>query len=88
MIERKVIVKIPCGMHIRPAGILSHEASKFESRAYILFMHHTINVHSLLNLVASGIKVGDEVMVQCDGVDEEAMMDSIVSILEQENIDE
>ena len=27
MVERKVKVAIPCGIHIRPAGIISHTAS-------------------------------------------------------------
>ena len=31
MVERKVKVAIPCGMHIRPAGIVSHTATGFES---------------------------------------------------------
>lgn len=88
MVEKKVVVKIPCGMHIRPAGILSYEASKYRSKANIIFKHHTINVHSLLNIVAGGIKCGDEVCVRCSGDDEQQMLDAIVQLLQREDITE
>jgi len=88
MVEREVVVKIPCGMHIRPAGILSYEASRYRSRAHIIFKHHTINVHSLLNIVAGGIKCGDTVLVRCSGDDENEMLEAIVHILQREDITE
>lgn len=87
MIERKVIVKIPCGMHIRPAGILAQEASKYRAKASILFGYHTINVLSILNIVAGGISAGDEVTLRCSGEDEEVMIAKLTEILENENID-
>lgn len=55
MVERKVKVAIPCGMHIRPAGIVSHTAAGFQAETKILFGYHVINTASILNLVASGI---------------------------------
>ena len=48
MVEKKVIVKIPCGLHIRPAGTLSFEASRYKSKCQLVFQHHNINIHSLL----------------------------------------
>ena len=86
MIEKKVVVKIPCGLHIRPAGILSFEASKFTSKCQIMFQHHTINIHSLLNIVAGGIKCGDEVLVCCSGEDEKEMIKAIEEVLQREDI--
>ena len=55
MVERKVKVAIPCGIHIRPAGIISHTANGFKADSRIIFGYHVINTASILNLVASGI---------------------------------
>ena len=87
MVEKSVIVKIPSGMHIRPAGILAFEVSNYQARGYIIFQHHTINVRSLLNLVAGGIRRGDEVLVRCEGMDEQEMLDTIISFLERETVE-
>lgn len=86
MVERKVKVGIPCGMHIRPAGIVSHTAAGFKAKTIILFRYHVINTASILNLVASGIQCGDVVSVECDGPDEQAALDSVTAILEDSTL--
>ncbi len=86
MIEKKVIVKIPSGMHIRPAGILAQEASKYKAKASIIYGYHTINVLSILNIVAGGIQCGDEILLRCHGEDEEQLMTKLIEVLEDENI--
>ena len=48
MVERKVKVAIPCGMHIRPAGIISHTANGFKADSRIIFGYHVINTASIL----------------------------------------
>ena len=74
MVERKVKVAIPCGIHIRPAGIISHTANGFKADSRIIFGYHVINTASILNLVASGIHCGDIVSVECEGPDEQAAL--------------
>ena len=83
MVERKVKVAIPCGIHIRPAGIISHTANGFKADSRIIFGYHVINTASILNLVASG---GDIVSVECEGPDEQAALDGITSVLEDSTI--
>ena len=34
MVHKKVIVKNPTGLHLRPAGVLCNEAVKYKSRIY------------------------------------------------------
>ena len=86
MVERKVKVAIPCGIHIRPAGIISHTANGFKADSRIIFGYHVINTASILNLVASGIHRGDIVSVECEGSDEQAALDGITSVLEDSTI--
>ena len=86
MVERKVKVAIPCGIHIRPAGIISHTANSFKADSRIVFGYHVINTASILNLVASGIHCGDIVRVECEGPDEQAAMDGIATVLQDTTI--
>lgn len=86
MVEKKVIVAIPCGMHIRPAGLIAHAASRYQATSKILFKYHIINTASILNLVASGIQCGDEVCIQCDGPDEKEALEGVAAVLEDATI--
>lgn len=86
MVERKVVVAIPCGMHIRPAGILSNTAAKYKATSQIIFKYHVINTASILNIVASGIRCGDEVCVRCNGVDEEEALEGLAAVLQDATI--
>ncbi|MDD6343679.1 MAG: HPr family phosphocarrier protein [Coprococcus catus] len=86
MVERKVKVAIPCGMHIRLAGIISHTANGFKADSRIIFGYHVINTASILNLVASGIQCGDIVSVECDGPDEQTALDGIATVLQDSTL--
>ncbi len=86
MVERKVVVAIPCGLHIRPAGILSSTASKYKATSKIMFKYHVINTASILNIVASGIRCGDEVCIQCEGVDEAEALEGLAAVLQDQTI--
>jgi phosphocarrier protein len=86
MIERDVVVLIPCGLHMRPAAILSGEAARYKSTSHIIFKYHNISTASILNIVASGIQCGDEVRLMCDGPDEKEALESLTSILQDTTI--
>lgn len=86
MVERKVTVAIPCGMHIRPAGILSNAASRHKATSQIIFNYHIVNTSSILNLVATGIQCGDEVWVKCEGPDEQNALEDVVAVLQDTTI--
>lgn len=86
MIERKIVVKMPCGMHLRPAGMLADAASRYKAKAYILYKNSIINAKSVINLVSQGINVGDEVLVRCIGPEEEKMLEGLAAILENEKM--
>ena len=70
MVERKVTVVNPTGLHLRPAGLLCQTSMKFDSKVMIFYKEKEINAKSVLNVMASGIRCGDEITVHCDGPDE------------------
>lgn len=70
MVEKKVKVKIQEGLDVEYAGYLAMTAEKFSCKSAIVWKNNAVNMHSLLNLVAVGIRRGDEVNIVCDGEDE------------------
>ncbi len=70
MKSRKIQIVNPTGLHLRPAGILCQASMKFKSKIMILHKEKEINAKSVLNVMASGVKCGAEVEVQCTGEDE------------------
>ena len=82
MVKQKVMIKNPTGLHLRPAGILCKEALKYKSSVKFQFMNSTANAKSVLNVMASGIKCGDEVTVRCEGPDEAAALEAVCQLID------
>ena len=83
MIERKVVIKNPTGLHLRPAGNLCKVAMNY--RSHISFTYgggNTANAKSVLSVLGSCIKCGDELVLHCEGADEEEAMAAMVEAIE------
>ena len=82
MLSRKITIKNPSGLHLRPAGVLSQTAMKFKSDIIIEYGEKKIVAKSVLNVMAAGIKSGTEVNLIVDGEDEEEAMNTLVEAIE------
>lgn len=82
MLSRKITIKNPSGLHLRPAGVLSQTAMKFKSDIIIEYGEKKIVAKSVLNVMAAGIKSGMEVNLVVDGEDEEEAMKTLVEAIE------
>jgi len=82
MLSRKITIKNPSGLHLRPAGVLSQTAMKFKSDIIIEFGEKKIVAKSVLNVMAAGIKSGTEVNLIVEGDDEEEAMKTLVEAIE------
>lgn len=79
MIQKKIKIKNPTGLHLRPAGVLCREAMKFKSSVTFKFKGNTVaNAKSVLSVLGACVKSGDEVEFCCEGVDEEEAMEAII----------
>lgn len=65
-------IKDQIGIHARPAGILVKEAKQFESAITIEKGGKKADAKKLLLLMGLGVKCGEEVTVEADGIDEDA----------------
>ena len=82
MVNRKVTVKNPTGLHLRPAGILCNEAMKYKSRVYFRYGEDEANAKSVLSVLGACIKSGDEIELICEGVNEEEALREMVGVVE------
>ena len=82
MVSRKVTIKNPTGLHLRPAGILCKTAMQFKSQITFRFGDTTANAKSVLSVLGACVKCGDEVVFRCTGPDEEEALKAVASLAE------
>jgi phosphocarrier protein len=82
MVSQKVTIKNPTGLHLRPAGILCKEAMKFKSLITFKFRDNVANAKSVLSVLGSCVKSGDEIEFTCEGVDEQEALQALVAAVE------
>lgn len=82
MVSKKVVIKNPTGLHLRPAGILCKEAMQFKSLITFNFHGGTANAKSVLSVLGACVKSGTEIELICEGEDEEAALKTLVKAIE------
>jgi len=82
MVSAKTKVINPQGMHMRPAQVFVGEMGKFKSDVTIQFNGKAINAKSIMNLMASCIKQGSEIEIQCSGEQENEALARAVELVE------
>ena len=71
MIKKEYTILAPQGIHARPATALVRLVKKFKSATTLTKGDKTIQLNSMLNILALTTKGGDIVSVSIDGEDEE-----------------
>ena len=82
MVSQKVKITNPTGLHLRPAGIFSNIANKFECRITFEYENSIANAKSVLSILGAGIKSGDEILLICEGEEEEKALKAKIEAIE------
>ena len=82
MISKKIVIKNPTGLHLRPAGVLCNEAVKYKSWVYFKYGDNEANAKSVLSVLGACIRSGTELEFICEGEDEEAAMAGVITVVE------
>ena len=82
MVSAKTKVINPQGLHMRPAQLFVTEMNKYKSEVSIVFNGKPINAKSIMNLMASCIKQGSEIEIQCTGEQENEALAAAVKLVE------
>ena len=84
MISKKVVIRNPEGLHMRPAAIFAEEMGRFECEITIRTENDEVNAKSILSIMTACIKCGEEIDLECDGKDESEAIERAVSLIVSE----
>ena len=82
MVSQKTKIINEQGMHMRPASVLSQALAPFESTIKILFNGNSYDCKSVMFLMSACIKCGSEIVLECDGPDEEKALAELSEFIE------
>lgn len=71
MIKKSVKIQLSNGLEARPVALLVQVASQYDSTVYLETQDKRINAKSIMGMMSLGLNSGEEVMVICEGADEE-----------------
>lgn len=82
MVSQKVKIVNQSGLHLLNAVYLSNSVSRYQSAIQFSYdkdgMHGTVNLKSILSIVAAGIRQGEEIEICCNGEDEQEALAAAV----------
>ena len=80
MVSKKVKIANPTGLHLRPAGILCELAMNYKCKVtFKTSNNYEANAKSILSVLGACVQSGEEIEICCDGADETAALEKIVS---------
>jgi phosphocarrier protein HPr len=82
MVSKLTKVTNETGFHMRPANVFVTAMTKYASNINIIVGDKKINGKSIMNIMAACIKCGTDITVECDGADEQAMLDEAIALIE------
>lgn len=78
MVSSTVKVCNQNGLHLKPAGYLCNLTLQYKCKVTLRIGNKMVNAKSVLGVLSSCLKYGEEVVIECDGPDEEQALQSIV----------
>lgn len=81
MTEAKVTVTSSVGLHARPAALFVQECQKRKSRVVVESCGRKADGKSILQVLALGVKCGQQILIRADGVDEAETLDALLALV-------
>jgi phosphotransferase system HPr (HPr) family protein len=82
MPSRSVTLPNPTGLHARPAKVFAEAAKESGHQVRISKAGNTVNGRSVLSVLTLDCHQGDEVTIEVDGDDADAVLESLVALVE------
>ncbi len=70
------------GLHLRPAGILCKQATRYQCRIQLETGQNSVNAKSVLSVLGACVRCGDEVRLVCEGPDERQAFEELKDLME------
>ena len=88
MKKLNAVVIDPVGLHARPATLAVSASAKFKCNVTVEKAEggKAVNMKSIMAVMALGIPTQTEIVITCDGEDEDAAIAAIAEILRKQNV--
>lgn len=84
MVSEKIVINSALGIHLRPAGAMCDQAIKFDSEINFTYGEgKTANAKSVISILASGVKCGEEIELTAEGTDEKAALKAVAAAFKE-----
>ena len=70
MIEEKITVTNPKGIHARPSALIVKTAQQLDSNVYFTLREEVADATKIMDILALGAAPGETILVRVDGGDE------------------
>jgi phosphotransferase system HPr (HPr) family protein len=81
VVEKKIMISNPHGLHARPASQFVQAAGKFLSRVTVHKGDESSDGRSIMGILSLGLEFGTEITLRVDGDDAEAAASALERIL-------
>lgn len=82
MLKKTFVVKLPSGLHARPATLFVQKASSFPCEIFIIKGDKRVNGKSIMGIMSLGVAAGQELTIEADGENEAEAVVALGEILE------
>ena len=82
MFTKELTIKNEVGLHARPATYFIQKANEFKSGIWVEKEERRVNAKSLLGVLSLGIMQGTAITLIADGSDEQAAVESLSTLVE------
>lgn len=82
MVKTNITISNKLGLHARASAKLSKLAGSFACEVWLSRGERRINAKSIMGVMMLAAGIGTEVVLECDGTDEQAANDALVALFE------
>ncbi|WP_404331762.1 phosphocarrier protein HPr [Mesobacillus maritimus] len=86
MEEKQYKIIADQGIHARPATVLVQHASKYDSTINLEYKGKSVNLKSIMGVMALGIGYGAEIKISAEGPDEQEALHGLQNLLFSEEL--
>ena len=76
------------GLHARPTTLLVTAVTPFESEVTMTYKEKTVNLKSIMGVMALGVASGAEIEISAEGSDAAALLDKVTEVITSNGIGE
>ena len=82
MLKQTILVDSPLGIHLRPATAMCDQAIKYKSKISFNYGDGK-TAKSVISILASSVKCGQEIVLEADGEDEEEAINAVAQAFKE-----